>query len=481
MLRFQSAILFLALALFIAAIQQNGRADDRPNVLIVVADDCTFNDLPLYGGENAKTPNIDALAKEGLTFNRAFLCSSMCQPCRSELYSGLYPLGNGCAWNHSASRPGVKSLPHYLGDAGYRVGLAGKVHVRPKSVFPFEHVPGFDKSCVRSPTQPHKLAGISEFMVRNGKQPFCLVVALVDPHIPWVMGDPSQYPAGKISLPPHLADTADTRDALSRYYAEITYMDGQVGEILQLLKNNGLENDTLVMFTSEQGAQFPGCKWTNWNTGVHTALIARWPGQIAAGKRTDALVQYADVVPTVLAAAGVDASNERLDGASFLPVLLGETKTHRDFVYFMHNNVPEGPAYPIRSISDGVHHYIRNLTPDEIYIEKHVMGPVKLNRQPYWPSWVWDASTSDRSYQLVKRYTRRPAEQLFNSQQDPFELHDLADDADSQKAKQRLSHELDRWMAAQGDPGIPQDTEESLQAARKGNHRFAPPKSPQSN
>ena len=109
--------------------------DLKPNILIILADDCTYNDLPLYGGLNAKTPNIDHLAREGLTFNQAYVSSSMCQPCRAELYSGLYPMGNGCAWNHSGCRPNIQGMPQMLEKLGYRVGLAGKTHIRPSSVF----------------------------------------------------------------------------------------------------------------------------------------------------------------------------------------------------------------------------------------------------------------------------------------------------------------------------------------------------------
>ena len=114
-----------------------------PNVLIIMADDCTHNDLPLYGGLNAKTPNIDKLAKRGLTFERAYLSEAMCQPCRAELYTGRYPMSNGCAWNHSASHPETTSIPHHLEKRGYRVGIAGKVHVKPDQAFPFEKVSWF--------------------------------------------------------------------------------------------------------------------------------------------------------------------------------------------------------------------------------------------------------------------------------------------------------------------------------------------------
>ena len=110
-------------------------ADESPNVLIIIADDCTYNDLPLYGGPNAITPNIDRLASEGLVF-KAYLSEAMCPTLWSELYSGQHPMRNGAAWNHSGSRPATKSLPHYLGVLNYRVGLAGKVHVssRKKSI-----------------------------------------------------------------------------------------------------------------------------------------------------------------------------------------------------------------------------------------------------------------------------------------------------------------------------------------------------------
>ncbi len=444
----------------------------KPNFLIIMADDCTHNDLSVYGGQNAKTPNIDRLASEGLVFNRAYLASAMCQPCRAELYTGQYPMRNGCAWNHSASRPDTRSIPHYLKPLGYRVGLAGKVHVKPDKAFPFEKVGGFDGNCVRNPTRPHDTQHIRRFM--SGNDPFCLAIALVEPHVPWVMGDESKYDPKKVKLPPNIADTPRTREDFARYLAEITYMDGQVGEILETLEQSGKADDTIVLFTSEQGSQFPGCKWTNWDTGLHTALIARRPGKAAGGQRTDALVQYADILPTLIDAAGGRAAERAFDGTSFLPVLLGRKSTHRKYVYGMHNNIPEGPAYPIRTISDGRYRYIRNLTPDEIYIEKHLMGWTGTGRlnNPYWTTWVRQAWREPHIYDMVKRYMHRPPEQLYNTLEDPYELKNLADDPALSEVKARLSAELDRWMRSQGDPGVPQDTHEAHQAARRGKHMY---------
>lgn len=470
---FYSRSLMLA-AVLISSITQSAFPAETPNILIIMADDCTYNDLPLYGGKNAITPNIDRLASQGLTFNRAYLTTAMCQPCRAELYTGQFPMRNGCAWNHSASRPTTRSMPHHLQALGYRVGLAGKVHVKPDLVFPFESVGGFDPNCVRTPTRAHDVNAIQEFMNRDANQPFSLVVALVEPHVPWVMGDASQYPPDKITLPPNIADTPRTRQDFGKYLAEITYMDGQVGEILSVVEDSGLANETLVLFTSEQGSQFPGNKWTNWDTGLHTALIARWPERISAGKRTDAMVQYADVLPTLIDAAGGEISGRPFDGSSFLSVLLGEKTTHRQYVYGAHNNIPEGPSYPIRTIFDGDYRYIRNLKPDEIYIEKHLMGVNGKGRlnNPYWATWVWDSWENPRTYNLVKRYTHRPPEQLFRTLKDTYEMDNLSNEPSLAGVKTRLSAELDKWLATQGDPGVPQDTHEAIRAARQGKHLF---------
>lgn len=473
-IQFKNIISLIPLVSLLAAGLSFLQAADQPNVLIIIADDCTFNDLPLYGGKNAKTPNLDKLASQGLVFNHAYLSEAMCQPCRSELYSGQHPMRNGAAWNHSGSRPSTRSLPHYLGELGYRVGLSGKVHVTPRKAFPFEKVEGFDPSCVRDPTQDHDLNYMREFVTRSDDQPFCLVMALVEPHVPWVMGDRTQYPDKEIDLPPYLVDTDITRDAFARYLAEITYMDGQVGEILDTLEKSGKAKNTLVLFTSEQGSQFPGCKWTNWDNGLHTALIARWPGKVPAGKRTDTMVQYADVAPTLVELAGGKPAKHPFDGSSFLGSLLDPDKPHREYAYGVHNNIPEGPSYPIRSITNGEFRYIRNLKPDGIYMERHLMGingNGSLNNS-YWGTWVFQTGRNGEAEDLVLRYMNRPAEQLYNTSVDPYELVNLAGDPRYAKIKAELSSELDLWLHWQNDPGAPMDTREAHAAAKKGEHIY---------
>ncbi len=437
-----------------------------PNILIIMADDCTYSDLPLYGGENVKTPQIDKLAVQGMTFKRAFVTMSMCVPCRAELYTGLQPVSSGVCWNHSIARTGTTSIVQYLGDIGYRVGIAGKVHADPREVYPFEMVEGVERNCV-SETAEYNAAGLKEFMARDEEQPFCLVAALVVPHIPWTVGDPSHFNPETLNLPPYLADTKETRQEFAKYLAEIEVLDKQVGETLDLLDELEIAENTIVIFTSEQGAQLPFCKWTNWNNGVHTGFIVRWPGKVKNGSRTDAIIQYNDVLPTILDALEYNQETN-FDGTSFLPVLLGEKDTHREYAYFMHNNVPEGPPYPIRSVTDGTYHYIRNLSPEKLYIERHLMARMPLNK--YWPSWIFDASDDPEILDLATRYQKRPAEELYNLIDDSDEMNNLANLKKNKSIQKKLSKELDDWMEEQGDPGAKIDSYEELNNARNSEH-----------
>ena len=209
----------------------------KPNILFIIADDATYNDLSIYGGVNVKTPNIDQLAREGMVFKRAYLSMAMCNPCRSELYTGLYPARNGACWNHSACRPGTKSIVHYLGDLGYRVGLCGKKHVVPDSSFPFENVSGIEGGCTH-PDPDFSTDGIREFVGRDKDQPFCLVTGLFEPHAPWTLGHPEHFDTDVLKLPPHLADTQETRKDYAKYLAEIEVLDREIGEIENLKRSS---------------------------------------------------------------------------------------------------------------------------------------------------------------------------------------------------------------------------------------------------
>lgn len=400
-------------------------------------------------------------------FSHAYLTMPMCVPCRTELYTGLYPMRNGCCWNHSPARPGTKSICHYMRDLGYRVGLTGKLHVRPRSCFPFDMVEGFESNCV-APTANYDCTGIQKYMESNKNQPFCLVIGLVVPHVVWTVGDPNHFDTQKLKLPDNLVDTPETRRDYADYLAEIEYLDKQIGDILDTLERSGCSQDTLVIFSSEQGSQFPGCKWTNYECGVHTGFVARWPGHIRPGSRTDAMIQYADVLPTLIEAAGGKIQLQQFDGRSFLDVLLGKRNIHRHYVYTMHNNVPDGPPYPIRSVRGHQYCYIRNLLPDQLYINNWIMV---VDHTHYWDSWMLAAEKDKNAVRLINRFMKRPAEELYDLRNDPYQLNNLSNLNEYAGIKNRLSVELNRWMKEQNDPGAALDSHEVFGQAREAHYQ----------
>ncbi len=296
---------FISLSLIggLAAAEAAAQVPSKPNLVLIIADDCSYYDLGCYGAVNNRTPNIDALARQGIKFDNAYNSVSMSTPTHHCLYTGMYPMHHGGYANHSRVRDGVRSMPTYLKELGYRVGLTGKRHVNPQKAFPFEHVPGFPEGCTGLKTT-HSMKGVREFVTRDPSQPFCLVVASINPHAPWTGGDPSVFNPDKLRLPPQFVDTKVTREFYARYLAEIGLLDKEVGDVVSLLDSEGLRDNTLVVFVSEQGTQFAGAKWTNWSAGVKAGMIASWPGVIEEGTSTSAIVQYEDILPTFIELAG---------------------------------------------------------------------------------------------------------------------------------------------------------------------------------
>ncbi len=369
-----------------------------------------------------------------MRFTRCFTATAMCAPTRQQLYTGIFPVRNGAYPNHSRVYDGTKSIVHYLKALGYRVGLSGKKHFGPAASFPFETV---------------KNRG--EFVNRDKTQPYCLIVTSNSPHLPWKAGDASAYDPKKLTLPPYIADTPETRQALCCYYAEITDFDREVGEAMKMVAASGRADNTVFIYTSEQGAQLPHGKWTCYDVGLRTALVVRWPRRVKAGSVARAMVQYVDVVPTLVHAAG-GKPIDGLDGRSFLPVLLGKTDKHSDYVYGAHTTrgiIAGSACYPVRSVRSETHKYIRNLNHKIAFRNTLIVS----DGAKYWRSWVAAAKTDQKIAKLVNMYQHRPAEELYDIVKDPFELNNLAADPACAKVKAALSAKLDEWMKQQGDEG----------------------------
>ncbi len=430
------------------------KAQEKPNIVVIIADDLASDEISCYGGKNLKTPNIDRIAEEGVRFTNNYASCTMSVPIRASLYTGLYPTRHGSYQNHKESYPDLKSITHYLPQAGYRVGRTGKTHTQPKSVYDFEEIPGFEVNCV-SPTANYTVDGIREFMVRS-EDPFCLFVCSIHPHVPWTCGNPDKFDADKIILPPNCVDNKETRELYRRYLAEINALDDEVGSVLKVLEETGKLDNTLVIFLGEQGPQLPGGKWTCWNYGQNSALVARLPQKIKPKTTNEAIVQYEDILPTLMEFAG-GKEIDNIDGKSFLKALYGKKKTHRQFAYGIHNNIPEGTPYPIRSIRDKRYKLILNLTPEALYFEKHLMD-IK-NRKQVWANWLESSATDTKAKFLVYRYIKRPAIEFYDMQNDPWELNNLANDKKYEKRIAEMKSELERWMLQQGDKGTEMDIE----------------------
>ena len=412
----------------------------KPNFVFIIADDCTFRDIGCYGGQ-AYTPNINKLASEGMLFTQCFQSAPMCSPTRHNIYTGLYPVKSGAYPNHTFAKEGTKSVVHYLKPLGYRVALSGKKHINPKEIFPFEYS-GKDNN--------PDFTAIDKFIgeCKESETPFCLFACSNEPHSPWNKGDASRYDAAKLKLPPYFVDTKVTRENMTRYLAEITYYDGQVGQALALLDKYNLTNNTLVIVVSEQGSSFPFGKWTCYDTGLQSAFIARWPGKIKPGTVNDALIEYVDILPTYIEAAGRTPPSI-LDGKSLLPVLLGKTNEHKEYVFgeMTTRGIINGSEYfGIRSIRSRKFKYVWNFTPE-------IKFKNACTNSNIFKSWQDKAATDPDAADKVRRYEHRPAEELYDITKDQYEWHNLADDPKYAKVKAELRNRLLKWMQAMGDKG----------------------------
>jgi uncharacterized sulfatase len=419
-------------------------AQEKPNLVFFIADDCTHRDIGCYGGQ-AHTPNIDRLATKGMRFTRCFQAASVCSPTRHNIYTGQYPVKTGAYPNHTHLNPGVKSIVQYLTALGYRVAQSGKTHVGPATVFNWETIPS-------NPDPDFKQVDGFLAKCKTNGQPFCLLLCSHQPHTPWNQGDRSKYPPVEIKLPPYHVDTPETREDMSKYLAEVTVLDDQVGAAMASLEKNGLTENTLMIFVSEQGNSMPYAKWTCYDSGLQSAFIACWPGKIKPGSVNPAMIEYVDVLPTFIEAAG-GTPDPVLDGKSLLPVFAGKQE-HKKFVFgeMTTRGINNGSDhFGIRSVRSERYKYIWNFTPEVEFSNG-------ATRSKLFNSWEAKAARGDpKAKDLVKRYKLRPSVELYDVINDPFEMNNLAENPKHAEVMVELRGELDRWMVRCGDLG--QETE----------------------
>ncbi len=297
------------------------QAAERPHIVVYLSDDHSQFDSSLYGDASIPTPSFEQLAADGMTFTHAFVASPSCAPSRAAMLTGMMPARNGAEGNHTYPPQGTHSLVSDLQALGYEVAAFGKVAHGPSAKqYGFDHID-------RGTEYAQLRANVASFLEeRESDRPLCLFAGISNPHVPWPESD--AFDADEVTLPPVHLDTPATRDHRAWYSAEIAQLDRLLGELREMAAKH-LGDNTLFVHTSDHGSQWAFGKWTLYDYGIRVPFIAAWPGVIEAGSRSDAMVSWIDLVPTLLELSGGEAPTD-LDGLSFAAVLRGESKAHRD-------------------------------------------------------------------------------------------------------------------------------------------------------
>ncbi|MBN70642.1 MAG: hypothetical protein CME32_15345 [Gimesia sp.] len=438
-MRLSGITCLILVQLFVSAVSAE---TPRPDMVIFLSDDHTWRDSSVYGSPDIKTPNMERLASQGMTFNNAFVASPSCAPSRAALLTGLYPAHNGAEPNHSRPRVEIKKLPAYLQELGYEVVSFGKVGH-------YKQTPEYGFDIARHFRYHEDIAipkAIEWLQQRDSDRPLCLFVGTNWPHVPWPEEIGDIDPAA-LQVPPHHVDTPVTREWRAKYMAAIQTMDRELGQVYDVARQK-LGDDVFFLHTSDHGAQWPFGKWNLYDEGIRTPLIVSWPGKIKPGVRTDAMASWIDILPTLIDVARGTPPNS-IDGRSLLPVLKGETTKHREVIFTTHSGDGDNNVYPMRAARtlDGWK-YIRNLHP-EFRFTSHVTNARAKNG--YWDSWLQKAITDPQARQKVRRYLERPDEELYQVNTDPYEQQNRVNEPEQAERLRMLRQQVDDWLAETGD------------------------------
>lgn len=439
--RLASAVVAMAVAVPAVAASPEPAEAALPDIVVFLSDDHTLRDCSVYGSTEIPTPNMARLAAAGMVFDRAYVASPSCAPSRAALLTGLYPANNGAEPNHSRPRAEIKKLPAYFHDLGYQVVSFGKVGH-------YKQTPEYGFDIARHFTYHEDIAiprAVAWLKQRKSTKPLCLFVGTNWPHVPWP--EDTEADPESLVVPPTHVDNPTTRQWRSRYIAAVKAMDDELGMVYDAAREV-LGEDVFFLHTSDHGAQWPFGKWNLYQDGIHTPLIVSWPGHVAAGTRTDAMVSWIDILPTLVDVAGGDVPTG-IDGYSFLPVLEGQATAHREAIFTTHSGDGNKNVYPTRSVftADGWH-YIQNLHPEFLFTSHVTSHPADSG---YWQSWVESAKTDEQARQRVEAYQVRPAEELYDAEGDPWQLTNVAGQPEQAERLDTLRGLLDGWMRETGD------------------------------
>lgn len=450
----------------------SGRQSNRPNVLLILSDDHSVPHVGCYGSENCKrfniTPNLDAFAAQGMRFNRTYTSAPQCAPSRISIFAGCSPVRLGVTRFAQPPRGDVRFFTDVLRESGYWVGLDGRHQHLDGRAREAAHIDAvlkaegmqnlesrFDHFVRRASTKGEHLNHVPQRVsaaldkVPAGK-PFFLYFGFNQPHRGFGE-DHVEIAPDQLKMPADWPDLPEVRVDYARYLDEVRDLDRGFGMIMDLLKERGIVENSIVIFMGDNGEALLRGKGTLHDRGTHVPLVIRWPAKTKAGAVSDALISGIDLGATILAAAGLESPKE-MDGQSFLPLLLGEELFGRRHV-FAERGWHWGPITRTdgldlsRSITSPRYRYIYNALPGRSYT------PVDMPKKDAWLAIM----AAHRRRQLSPLHERlyfqnpRPIVELYDLEKDPLEVQNLAGRDSHKKIEQQLRMELEKWMIREHD------------------------------
>ncbi len=403
-----------------------------PSIVIFLADDVSWNDFGCYGHPNIRTPEIDALASDGLLCENAFLTTSSCSPTRISVLTGKYPHSTGAEDLHMPLPPDQRFVSSYLKEAGYTTGHMLKTHYGENGNNQFD----WYGSSVNE---------FDSFLDLADDTPFFLWVGFRDAHRPYSQGSIDQpHSEEDAVVPPFLADTPETRADLALYYDEIARMDSQIGAMVRELKNRDRFDDTLIVFFADNGAPFPRAKGSLYDSGIKTPLIFCWPSQIRSGTTFSGLTSVIDLAPTLLDIAGSPSPGD-FQGQSLLPILQDPSRPGRLNVFSQRNW--HNCDHHMRSVRTKRFKLIRNA-----YLDEPFGNPSDVSSSPSWNALLAlrEAGELTATQSQLFEYPR-PQFELYDLEADPWESQNLAGQSEYQEVLSQLEGALDQWSQSTGD------------------------------
>ena len=444
-------LLVVAFALVVSVAAQT----QRPNIVWLILDDASLN-LGAYGDTQAITPNMDRLAREGALFTRAFATTPVCAPSRSTMVTGMYAVTTGAHHMRSKIVNPPETMMSVLRKSGYFVGWPGK------GDFNFD-VPGSKEPIYL--TIPPSAYDSREDWLKSAppKQPFLVTLNLGLMHEGQIRGNAAthaknttrlkpeeRHDPAKMKVPAYWPDAPEVRKDMAQYYDLMTATDYQVGDVLAWLEKNGLAENTIVCLIGEHGRGMPREKRWPYDSGIHVPLVVRWPGKIQPGTTRSDLVSLLDMAPTMLNAAGVSIPT-RMQGQ----IILGARRAkEREFVFSTRDRMDEARDR-IRSVRGKRYHYLRNFHPELPYAQT-----IAYNEEnPAMRAWRKLSEEGKLTGAPALFFAKtKPKEELYDTESDPEEVHNLANDPKYQKVLAKMRRALDKWIKDVKDLGeIPEE------------------------